>query len=48
MAAARATEEVCITAAQPTLPLCGSMPVCPLMCVELACDYEEAWSQRSN
>jgi len=34
--AARATDELCIRAAQPTLPLCGSMLVCPLTCVELA------------
>ena len=46
--AARATDELCIRAAQPPLPLCGSMLVYPLTCVELAGAYEKARSQHSN
>ena len=46
--AARATDQLCIWTAQPTLPLCGSMLVYPLTCVELARAYEEAQSQHST
>ena len=44
----RATDKYCIRAAQPTLPLYGSMLVYPLTCVELAYVYVEAQSQHSN
>ena len=46
--AVRATDELCIRAKQPALPLCGSMLVYPLTCMELACAYEKAWNQHSN
>jgi len=44
----RATDELCIRAAQPTLPLCGSMLVYPLTYMELAHVHGEARSQHSN
>jgi len=40
--AARATDELCVRAAQPILPPCGSTLVYPLTCVELAHAYDKS------